>query len=87
MIFSLFLPFGFCPSKRHYISTALRLCQGGQTTFFQLFFRWAKHAFLLGFLVEIAQYAVFTRTKKPPSADANDGFFWIFFGSITLPPA
>jgi hypothetical protein len=51
----------------------------GVSQLFSTFFRWAKHAFSLGFFAIIAQYAAFTRTKKPPSADANDGFFWSFF--------
>jgi hypothetical protein len=51
----------------------------GCNNFFSTFFRRAKHAFSLGFFAIIAQYAAFTRTKKPPSADANDGFFWSFF--------
>jgi hypothetical protein len=51
----------------------------GRNNFFSTFFRRAKHAFSLGFFAIIAQYAAFTRTKKPPSADANDGFFWSFF--------
>jgi len=51
----------------------------GSANFFSIFFDGSNHAFSLGFFVKIAQYAAFTRTKKPPSADANDGFFWSFF--------
>ena len=82
MIFSLFLPFGFCPSKRHHISTTLRLCQGGQTTFFQLFFNFfstGKTCVFIGVFRNYCAICSIYAHKKTAIGGCQRRFFLDFF--------